>query len=129
IDLTLLPIVRMLGDNVVHPSEDRRLDVVEAADLIPATTRQPLVAWHGDAERVVVGNGRCLVVGDEEIAVPGAEVAGVERDVPPALVLHPHGGLPVIVLAVVAAQRIGQATRAAGADLPERQIGPSTAFA
>src|SRR5262245_51035318 len=119
----------MLSHDVVDPAECGRFDVVQPADLIASATWQPLVAWHADAERVVVRRGRRLVIRDEEIAVPRAEVARVERDVAPELVLHLHGSLPVVILEVVPTERIRHSTRAAGADLPERQIRPRTAFA
>ena len=37
VDLGLLPVVRRLGDQVVDGTERRGFDVVEAAELVPAT--------------------------------------------------------------------------------------------
>src|SRR5204863_1551490 len=70
-------VIGRLRAEVLRDAEERRLHVIEAAQLLPAAW-QPPVGRYGDAEGIVVGRGRRQVVGDEEVLIPGAEVPHVE---------------------------------------------------
>ena len=111
IDLCLTAVIRRLRDEIVNPSEKSGLDVVQAANLIAAATRQAAVFRRRDAVRVVAGRGNGLVIGREVPAVPRAEIADVQRQTLRQLVLERDRRLPVVELLVEAGQRIGSVAR------------------
>ena len=108
-------------DQVLDLPELVRLDVVEAADLVAAASRQPRVHRRGDAVGVVVVRRHQDVVGQPDLARPERAVARSAREVPAGVVvvpdahrqplaellLHLPGHVPVVVALSPAAQDIG----------------------
>ena len=76
----------------------------------------------GPIQRVVEGHI------SQEPAVPRAEVAEVDADAGPQLVLHRGGRLPVVVLAVEAFNGVRRIPRR-NQVLPERPVRPRAALA
>src|SRR5438552_18112886 len=105
IDLGSLSVIRRLGAQVVGHTEQSRLDVIEPAEIL-ATIAQPAIDRECDAVRVKVCRCHLQIFGDEEAAVPGAEIAHIERHSPTQLLLNCNGSLPVMKLFAEAALRI-----------------------
>src|SRR4030095_2401114 len=110
-DFGLLPIVRRLRDHVVDLAVERRLDVIEAADLL-AAEGQPTVCRRCDAVRIVTRRRRRLIISGEKATVPGAIVSHIEAHPLAQVVLDGDRALPVVALQVEAPQRIGRPERA-----------------
>ena len=129
-DLALPPIVRRLRDEVVDLAELLRLDVVEPAELLATHAGwQSRIYRRRNTEWIVVCRRHGLIVDGQKSAVPGAEIRGSESDIPPQLMLHRDRALPVVILTIEAAQRIGRSARIAAADLAEAEIRPLSTLA
>src|SRR5207253_7058518 len=129
-DLALPPIVRRLRNEVVDLAELLRLDVIEPAELLAThVRRQSRIYRSRNTEWIVICRRDGLIVDGQKSAVPGAEIRGSESDISPQLMLHRDRALPVVILTIEAAQRIGRSARIAAADLAEAEIRPLSTLA
>src|ERR1700674_2444853 len=71
-------------------------DVDEGGNRVAATTRQPGIHRGRDAERIVGGGGRCRILEDQEVFVPPAEIAEVDRHSPHHFALDACRELPIV---------------------------------
>ena len=106
---------------VVGHTEQRRLDVIEPAKLL-AAVGQPAIDRQCDAEWVEVCRRHREIFGDQEAAVPGAEIAHIERRSPPQLPIDRNRTLPVVKLFVEAGLRIICDADIAGSHLAKRLV-------
>src|SRR2546425_731085 len=120
-----MSVVRRLGDDVVHPAELLRIEIIIPTELLAADVAgQSRIHWRRDAERIVICRRHKLVVHGQEAAVRGAEIADIEPYIRAQLALDGDRALPVVVLLVEAAECIRRPVCAAGCDLTEGQIAP-----
>ena len=110
------PTVARVEDQVV--GRDDAVDVVETAQLATAAAGQPGIGRHRHAVLREVGVGHIQVARREQVAVPAAGVAGVDRDARHDLALDADLPLPVVRTHVPAVGDrrvvVGRARRAPG---------------
>src|SRR5262249_59547859 len=100
------PILRRREHDVVDLTELRGIEVVEPTELVPSATRQPGIRRYRDTERIEVGRRDAQIVGDGEVAVPGAEIPGGQADAGSQLVLENRARLPVVAASPEAFQHV-----------------------